>query len=108
MIWKDLTRSEQLDEIKKASYEQPQVLFKHSTRCSISTVAKNRLDKEELPEGVVFYYLDLIANREISNQIAETFDVYHESPQVLVIKNGSCVYDESHSSINMEDITENF
>ncbi len=104
MDWKILNNAGQLDEIVKASFERPQVIFKHSTRCSISSVAKNRLEKSGTPENMDFYYLDLINYREISNAVADTFKVYHESPQVLVIKDGECVYDESHMSISMDEI----
>jgi len=93
-------------EIKQQSNIKPQLIFKHSTRCSISGVAKNRLERSTPPDNVDFYFLDLIRNREISRKIAEEFEVFHESPQVLLIKNGECVYDESHSGINMKDIEE--
>lgn len=106
MDWIELTSPSQLTEIKERSKNKPQVIFKHSTRCSISGVAKNRLERGDSPENVDFYFLDLIKNRDISNKIAEEFSVYHESPQVLVIKNGECIYDESHSGINMIDIEE--
>ena len=106
MDWIDLTSSSQLSDIKDRSKNKPQVIFKHSTRCSISGVAKNRLERAASPENIDFYFLDLIRNRDISNKIAEEFSVSHESPQVLVIKNGECVYDESHSGINMNDIEE--
>ena len=104
MNWKDLTEESQLIEIKEASKLRPQVIFKHSTRCSISAVAKSRLERGTPPSNVDFYFLDLIRNRPVSNKIAEEFSVYHESPQVLLIKNGECVYDESHSGISMADI----
>lgn len=107
MNWKDLTSIAQLEDIKKASFDLPQVIFKHSTRCSISMVAKGRLEKATAPEGIDFYYLDLLNHRDISNAIAEMFHVHHESPQVLLIKNGECTYDESHGSIMMDDIEEN-
>lgn len=106
MNWTDLTNEAQLDAIIEESKQQPVVIFKHSTRCSISFMAKNRLDKEEAPEGIKFYYLDLIQYRPISNKIAEVFQEQHESPQILVIKNGECVYEESHGGINMQDIVE--
>ncbi len=106
MNWKNLNSVGQLDEIKKASFDVPQVIFKHSTRCSISNVAKSRLENASAPDGVDFYYLDLLNHRDISNQIAEVFSVYHESPQVLLIKQGECVYDESHGGIRMGDIEE--
>lgn len=106
MHWISLTTPEQLNEIKLKSAQKPQVIFKHSTRCSISSMALNRLERSEEPDGVDFYYLDLIAHRNISSKIAEDFNVYHQSPQILVIKNGECVYDESHSSITMDDVLE--
>ncbi|MBA4198492.1 MAG: bacillithiol system redox-active protein YtxJ [Chitinophaga sp.] len=106
MDWIKLTQMEQLQEIKQQSFAQPQVIFKHSTCCSISSVALNRLERTEKPAGIDFYYLDLIANRNISNAVAETFQVYHESPQILLIKNGECIYDESHSGINIDDIVQ--
>lgn len=101
-----LNNSAQLEEIKNRSFEKTQVIFKHSTRCSISSVAKSRLEKAKVPENVDFYYLDLISYRSISNEVAEKFSVFHESPQVLVIRNGECVYDESHMSISMNEIAE--
>ena len=104
MEWIHLTDEQQLEEIIKKSQEKPQVIFKHSTRCSISSVAYQRLKKAKQPEEIDFYYLDLIAYRGLSNKIAETFGVNHESPQVLVIKDGECIYDESHLSISMNDI----
>jgi bacillithiol system protein YtxJ len=104
--WIKLTAEEELAEIKKRSADRPQVIFKHSTRCSISSVAKSRLERSEPIAGADFYYLDLIAHRNISNLVASEFSVYHESPQILVIKNGDCVFDESHGSINMADIEE--
>jgi bacillithiol system protein YtxJ len=106
MDWITLNDEQQLSAIKEKSKEKPQVIFKHSTRCSISSMAKNRLDKAASPDGVDFYFLDLIQYRHISNEIAETFAVPHASPQVLVIKNGKSVYDESHSGIRMDDILE--
>ena len=106
MNWLPLSEISQLDQIIDQSNEQPIVIFKHSTRCSISHMAKGRLDRsEEIPE-TPFYYLDLIAYRDISNQIAEKFQVHHESPQILLIRNGECVYAESHSGIMMEEIAE--
>jgi bacillithiol system protein YtxJ len=105
MSWIDLQQVEQLNEIERASFERTQVIFKHSTRCSISTMAKSRLDKEAFPASADFYYLDLIAHRNISNEIADKFKVWHESPQVLVIKNGDCIYDESHMGINWQGLT---
>ena len=106
MNWINLTQEEQLQQIKITSKNKPQVIFKHSTRCSISSMAKNRLEKSTQPDEIDFYFLDLIKYRPISNKIAEIFKVYHESPQILLIKNDECVYDESHSGIDMGEIIE--
>jgi bacillithiol system protein YtxJ len=106
MNWIYLTNEAQLQQLKLNSVTKPQVIFKHSTRCSISQVAKNRLERSNQTGEVEFYFLDLIQYRSISNKISTEFDVYHESPQILVIKNGECIYDESHSGIRMEDIIE--
>ena len=59
-----------------------------------------------MPDGIDFYYLDLIANKNLSQKVADDFNVEHESPQVILIKNGKCVYDESHSGISMDEIAE--
>ena len=107
MNWIPLMNEQQLEEIKKNSADRPQVIFKHSSRCSISSMARNRLDKNSFPEGIDFYFLDIINYRNISNKIASEFQVRHESPQVLLINNGACVYDESHSGIRMEEIKAN-
>ena len=104
MNWIDLTSEEQLNQVNEQSNTQPVVIFKHSTRCSISIMAKGRLERETAPDNVPFYYLDLLNHRNISNKIAEKYSVHHESPQILVIKNGECTYDESHNGISMKDI----
>src|ERR1700712_2413912 len=104
MNWITFNSPAQLDEIKEKSKTKPQVIFKHSTRCSISSMAKSRLERSKMPENIDFYYLDLITYRSISNKLSEEFNVFHQSPQVLVIKNGKCIYDESHSAIRMEEI----
>jgi bacillithiol system protein YtxJ len=104
MNWQYLTEESQLEAIKEESFNYPVVIFKHSTRCSISLMAKNRLEREGASKNIRFYHLDLIRYRAISDKVAAVFKVHHESPQVLLIKNGECIYDESHSGIYMQDI----
>jgi bacillithiol system protein YtxJ len=106
MNWIALTNALQLSELVERSNAKPQLIFKHSTRCSISSMAKNRLDKSVPPADVDCHYLDLISYRSISNQIAQDFSVVHESPQVLLIVKGKCIYDESHSGISIDEIAE--
>ncbi len=107
MNWIPLTSEEQLTAIISKSYSAPQLIYKHSTRCATSSVALSRLERAASPAAQVdFYFLDLIAHRALSHKIAADFNVYHESPQVLLIKNGECVYDESHMGISMNEIAE--
>jgi bacillithiol system protein YtxJ len=106
MDWKNLTSIDQLETITANSFNTPQVLFKHSTRCSISSMALNRLESSTPPTGIDFYLLDLLQHRDISAAIADKFKVHHESPQVLVIMSGECTYDESHMGISMDEIAE--
>lgn len=106
MDWKILSEMDQLDQLSAESKLQPIVVFKHSTRCSISIMAKARLERSIQPEHISFYYLDLLQHRDISNQLSERYSVYHESPQVLLIKNSECIYDESHNGIDMTEIVE--
>src|SRR5947209_5750852 len=100
MNWIALESAEQLQEIKKQ--EGYCIIFKHSTRCSISLMAKRRveLDWSDLPDNLPVYFLDLIKYRELSNQVAEEFQVHHQSPQLLLVKNGDCILDQSHSDIS--------
>lgn len=104
MNWIEITNEAQLNDVRNLSKTKTQVIFKHSTRCSISSMAKSRLERGTAPENIDFYYLDLIKHRNISQKVAEDFDVSHESPQILMIKNGKCIYDESHSGITMNEI----
>lgn len=104
--WNVLAERRQLEEIRQKSFAVPQLIFKHSTRCSISSVALNRMETIIADPSIDYYYLDLIRHRELSNLVAETFGVYHESPQILLIRDGACIYDESHLSINPDDLTQ--
>lgn len=107
MKWNKLTDPGQLQDIKKESSDQAVLIFKHSTRCSISSTALGRLERswsESEASKVKPYFLDLISFREISNQIEKEFNVVHESPQVLMIKDGVCTYSASHMGINYKDI----
>jgi len=106
MNWVNLTSIEQLDEIKNSSGYS--LIFKHSTRCSISIMAKRNFefDWHVIPADTKLYFLDLISYRDISNQIAEVFQVAHQSPQILLIKDGDCILEASHSDISAEEVAE--
>ncbi|WEK35190.1 MAG: bacillithiol system redox-active protein YtxJ [Candidatus Pseudobacter hemicellulosilyticus] len=104
--WINLEQAAQLDSIREQSFSRPQLIYKHSIRCGISSMVKGRLERQEAPAGIDFHYLNLIGFRAISNKIAEDFRVQHESPQVLLIKEGRCVYSASHGDIDMAAIAE--
>jgi bacillithiol system protein YtxJ len=106
--WTPITESSQLDTIQKDSHTRPALIFKHSTRCSISSMALARLERQWKfsLDDVDAYFLDLLQNRGISNEIAQRFDVQHQSPQVLLIKDGACVFHTSHNDINVPGIEE--
>lgn len=107
--WKNLNSLEQLDEIQKESYEKLVVIFKHSTRCGISLHAKHNLESAwDFKAGDLdFYYLDLLRHRDISNEIAKRYSVIHQSPQIILFKNGSAIFDTSHNAINVEHLKRN-
>ncbi len=104
--WKNLTRITEVDDAIAHSSIKPVVFFKHSTRCSISSMALNRLKsiEAEVLETADFYYLDLIAHRDVSNYIAEKLSVHHESPQIVIVRDGDCTYDASHLEIESKEI----
>jgi bacillithiol system protein YtxJ len=100
--WKPLNTITQLEEIKKHSNARPQVIFKHSTSCGISRMVLNMFKSGYgLEEGQMdLYFLDLIANRDVSHEVASVFGVVHQSPQLLIIKNGVVVAHDSHGAIS--------
>lgn len=107
MRWKQLTSIEELDLLTAESTAKTALILKHSHRCNICHVVLDRLErywKDEDDERLTPYFLDVLAHRGVSNAIAERFGVEHESPQVLLIKNGKCVYTASHSAVSYPDI----
>jgi bacillithiol system protein YtxJ len=107
MKWSELNSPQQVDQILEESKEKSVLIFKHSTRCSVSRMALDRLERnwnESEMGHLKPYFLDLINNRDISNRIADQFQVEHESPQVLIIEKGASVYDQSHMGIDYRAI----
>lgn len=107
MNWNNLENLAQLENLKQESDEQFVLIFKHSRSCSTSRMSLDRLQRNWNPDemqGVKSYFLDLLSYREISNTIATTFGVQHESPQVIVIKNGKPIFNCSHFEIDYQQI----
>jgi len=99
--WRQLTDLGQLNEIVDLSNEKEVLIFKHSTRCSVSRYALKQFENEfDLEEKITPYFLDLLNHRDISNEIAQRFGVAHQSPQLILIKNGKAIYNTSHSDID--------
>ena len=107
LSWNILEQSDQLGMIIQNSWERPVLIFKHSTRCIISKSALRSFESGfDLEDKMTLYYLDLLQYRNISNEIAEVFGIVHQSPQVLLIKNGIVIYNESHEGIDARVLKE--
>ena len=104
--WIPLNDIQQLEHISNKSKTKTQVVFKHSTRCGISRMVMNQfVERYDLTEkDLDLYYLDLLSYRDVSNEVGYTFQVMHESPQLLIIKNGVVVVHASHGAINSVDL----
>lgn len=106
MKWNELTSTTDVQALSERSKTTPCLIFKHSTRCSISSMAKSRLEMGwDIPAAEMeVWLLDLIQFREVSNFIAAEFGVQHQSPQALLIEDGECVFDASHLAIRVDDL----
>lgn len=103
--WIALSSVNQLAQIEAKSKERTQLIFKHSTTCGISRMVLNLFTSNYRPEIDVDYnFLDLHAYREVSNEAGIHFQVLHQSPQLLIIKNGQTVFHTSHGSISETDL----
>jgi bacillithiol system protein YtxJ len=106
MSWKILSVPNQVSEIIEVSRQKPQLFFKHSTRCSISTMALSRFEKSGIltNEHLDCWYLDLLEFRQISSEIEKLTKVIHQSPQAILVHNEQMVYAESHGMIDAVEI----
>ncbi len=98
--WNALSDVSQLDTIIENSKTKPQAIFKHSTRCGISSSVLRKFEQQfDTSSLMELHFLDLLNYRALSSEIAQRFDVTHQSPQLLVIKNGVVVAHDSHYGI---------
>jgi len=104
--WISLNTMQQLSEIETRSKTKTQVIFKHSTRCGISRMVMNQfIEGYNITEkDLDLYFLDLLSYREVSNEVGYKFQVMHQSPQMIVIKNEIVVSHASHGAINTMDL----
>lgn len=108
MNWKTITSEADLNEIIELSKSTSCMIYKHSTRCSMSDMMKFIIEEEWefAAEEVQPYFLDILAYKSLAAKIADDFQVYHQSPQVLLIQNGECTFDEDHRDISVEELKE--
>lgn len=106
MRWTPLTEVQQIGTWISRSYKTPIAFFKHSTRCSISAMAKNRLESKWAmdEEKVIPVYIDVLSNRSVSEQLAKQLDVIHQSPQIILVKDGAVAFHTSHGNIDVASI----
>lgn len=104
--WIPLKSIDQLMDIVKTTHDKPILLFKHSTRCSISAMAKSSLERNWSTGADLCdtYLLDLLSHRDVSDKISEITGLRHESPQAIVLKGDEIIYDDSHSGIDARRI----
>ena len=101
--WKKLTQENQLDILIEESKSHPVFIFKHSTRCGISSMVLRRFESElDAKDDYGMYYLDLLSYRSLSDAIAERFQVFHQSPQLLVLHQAELVHHSSHQGIGTD------
>ncbi len=105
--WLPLTSLDQLEEIKAQSKTNAVLIFKHSTRCGISKMVIRQFENlfTEEHQNLKVYYLDLLNYRDISTEAGIMFQVMHQSPQLIVVKNEVSVYHASHSDITETNLT---
>lgn len=106
MHWIHLTEEDQLQQLIVKSQEKAQIIFKYSPNCLSSDIAFKRIQEKCCPETADFYFLDLNTYRVLSEKIISHFEVHHACPQVLLIKDGECIYEGSHLSINADELLE--
>lgn len=104
--WSQLSSENQIQTLIEESKDQPVLIYKHSTRCGISSMVLERLERSwtSADNPIKPYILDLISFRDLSNTVAQTFQVYHESPQVILIKDGKAIYDASHMQVSFDSL----
>lgn len=104
--WHTIDKEEDLEKVLRDSHQSDQLIFKHSNACGISNIVKSRLEKESqvLKTHTDVYLINVLRNRTLSNQLAELLTVRHESPQILLISDGECIFHSSHFDVSLKNI----
>jgi bacillithiol system protein YtxJ len=107
MDWIRIQSPDQIDAAIEDSHDQIVLIYKHSPICGLSSHAHQKLENgkaEIIDMKLKTYFVDVVSQRQLSRSIAERFNIVHQSPQVLLIKDGECIYDTSHFNISIEKI----
>lgn len=105
--WIYITEDGDIEKLEKRSFEKPVIIFKYSTRCGINRITLRQFEKDLPSEpDFAFYFMDLVKYRSLSNEIADKFGVRHESPQLIVLKDGKVLHHSSHQDINAKELSE--
>lgn len=102
--WTEIHSVDELHEIWNNSLNKPAVFFKHSTRCSISSMALRAFERSWVSDETQLFFIDLIAHRDVSNLLAELSNVEHQSPQIIVTNNNTVLFSDSHGTIDAEKV----
>ena len=106
--WTILTEENQIAEIIALSNSIPVYIFKHSTTCGISAQAKENVEIsfKNTDKPFLFYYLDLLKYRSVSNEVASKLNVHHQSPQLILVHDGQVAFTTSHHKIKATILTD--
>ena len=106
MHWIHLTDEDQLQKIIVRSQEKPQVIFKYTPGVYLSEIIFQRFQENCCPEHIDFHFLDVLVHANISEKVSGTFSVSHQCPQIIVVKDGECIFEASGAKISLEEIME--
>ncbi|SHJ89402.1 bacillithiol system redox-active protein YtxJ [Epilithonimonas mollis] len=105
-LWNKLESEKDLQSAIEKSSQGKVLIFKHSTRCFISKTILKSFERQmqNSEKNYTYYFLDLLAHRNLSNDIETRFDIVHQSPQLIVLDSGKAIYNASHQNIDLDKI----
>jgi bacillithiol system protein YtxJ len=105
-LWKKLENNKDLESAIQKSFQEKVLIFKHSTRCFISKTVLKSFEKQiqNSDQDHTYYFLDLLAHRDLSDEIESRFDIVHQSPQLIVLENGKAIQNASHQNIDLQKV----
>ena len=107
MNWENISSLNQLNQVLINTQQEDSeyaLFFKHSPRCEISSMVLRRFESSWDISNINVFMVNVLSQRDASNELAQQFQIRHESPQVLLVKNGKLLYTASHGDISVADI----